>query len=503
MNALPPAPISAAHMHIALNAADVAMQAFTLALAASPDAPQRQPSRRPRLRVGDRQQPLVVDAARRHRRRVPRDRRQLGAAARPAARATASTSAATSSAPRLEGRVPRPRGPRVVVPAAVQRTPRPHAALRARACTGPAAATTCEFRPARDRRDDRDDVRHAAVPARSPGWPAVLPARPTSSSCTAPTAPSSRSGANESGIQVGADDWFEMRLPNGGGYGDPLDRDPAAVARRRRGRALLRRRRARRSTAWSRSAATVDADGDATPDEPSCARHGSPLRNRRRGPLPTRRTSAVDGDGRARCTRVWCSGVPSRTRRRAARRSRSRPTTGPTAARCSSSTSVPPVPTLSRAPTWTRTPGEHYTLRWPSTARPARSTPFPHVGGMHDEPDVPSDLGRWSPGDPARPLDPARPRRAPRPRAAADRAAGGWLRLARRRQPADPQRPERHVRPSGEGARRLVLGGGRHSVAGHRRRRAASPRAGPGRPRRRGPLPAGVHLSVHREHRRP
>jgi N-methylhydantoinase B len=36
-------------------------------------------------------------------------------------------------------------------------------------------------------------------------------------------------GANESGIQVGADDWFEMRLPNGGGYGDPLDRDPAAV----------------------------------------------------------------------------------------------------------------------------------------------------------------------------------------------------------------------------------------------------------------------------------
>src|SRR6185436_3038076 len=36
-------------------------------------------------------------------------------------------------------------------------------------------------------------------------------------------------GANESGIHVGAADWFEMRLPNGGGYGDPLDRDPAAV----------------------------------------------------------------------------------------------------------------------------------------------------------------------------------------------------------------------------------------------------------------------------------
>jgi N-methylhydantoinase B len=39
VNARPPAPISAAHMHVALNAADVAMQAVTLALAASPDAP--------------------------------------------------------------------------------------------------------------------------------------------------------------------------------------------------------------------------------------------------------------------------------------------------------------------------------------------------------------------------------------------------------------------------------------------------------------------------------
>jgi N-methylhydantoinase B len=37
-------------------------------------------------------------------------------------------------------------------------------------------------------------------------------------------------GANESGIRVGADDWFEMRLPNGGGFGDPLGRDPDAVA---------------------------------------------------------------------------------------------------------------------------------------------------------------------------------------------------------------------------------------------------------------------------------
>jgi N-methylhydantoinase B len=35
---------------------------------------------------------------------------------------------------------------------------------------------------------------------------------------------------NASGVLVGSDDWFEMRLANGGGFGDPLDRDPDAVA---------------------------------------------------------------------------------------------------------------------------------------------------------------------------------------------------------------------------------------------------------------------------------
>jgi N-methylhydantoinase B len=32
-----------------------------------------------------------------------------------------------------------------------------------------------------------------------------------------------------SGALVGADDWYEIRVASGGGYGDPLDRDPAAV----------------------------------------------------------------------------------------------------------------------------------------------------------------------------------------------------------------------------------------------------------------------------------
>jgi N-methylhydantoinase B len=42
VNADPPAPIAAAHMHVGLNAADVGLQAFTLALGASAQAPARQ-----------------------------------------------------------------------------------------------------------------------------------------------------------------------------------------------------------------------------------------------------------------------------------------------------------------------------------------------------------------------------------------------------------------------------------------------------------------------------
>jgi N-methylhydantoinase B len=37
-------------------------------------------------------------------------------------------------------------------------------------------------------------------------------------------------GTNATGIHVGPDEWFEFRLASGGGFGDPLDRDPAAVA---------------------------------------------------------------------------------------------------------------------------------------------------------------------------------------------------------------------------------------------------------------------------------
>jgi N-methylhydantoinase B len=35
---------------------------------------------------------------------------------------------------------------------------------------------------------------------------------------------------HESGVLVTEDDWFQLRLPNGGGFGDPLDRAPESVA---------------------------------------------------------------------------------------------------------------------------------------------------------------------------------------------------------------------------------------------------------------------------------
>jgi N-methylhydantoinase B len=34
---------------------------------------------------------------------------------------------------------------------------------------------------------------------------------------------------NATGVVLQDGDWFEMRLPNGGGFGDPLDREPALV----------------------------------------------------------------------------------------------------------------------------------------------------------------------------------------------------------------------------------------------------------------------------------
>jgi N-methylhydantoinase B len=226
VNALPPAPISAAHMHIALNAADVAVQAFTLALAASPAAPQRRHLVGPgfesaignnlwswTLPDGTADAYLVIDgnwvggsAG------CARDGLDLG-------RNLVGT--------RLEGAFP---------DLEVLESWYPLLFSGRRARSGPEGAGVhragggnhLEFRP-----HGIEEMtgtmfgmrRHLPLPGLAGGAPGAtnqfLVHRADGSV--------EQVGANESGIHVGADDWFEMRLPNGGGYGDPLDRDPDAV----------------------------------------------------------------------------------------------------------------------------------------------------------------------------------------------------------------------------------------------------------------------------------
>jgi N-methylhydantoinase B len=226
VNALPPAPISAAHMHIALNAADVAVQAFTLALAASPDAPQRQLLVGPgfesaignnlwswTLPDGTADAYLVIDgnwvggsAG------CARDGLDLG-------RNLVGT--------RLEGAFP---------DLEVLESWYPLQFSGRRARQGPDGAGVhragggnhLEFRP-----HGIDEMTGTMFGMRRylplPGLAGGAPGATNEFLVHRADGSVEQVGANESGIHVGADDWFEMRLPNGGGYGDPLDRDPAAV----------------------------------------------------------------------------------------------------------------------------------------------------------------------------------------------------------------------------------------------------------------------------------
>jgi N-methylhydantoinase B len=226
VNALPPAPISAAHMHIALNAADVAVQAFTLALAASPDAPQRQLLVGPgfesaignnlwswTLPDGTADAYLVIDgnwvggsAG------CARDGLDLG-------RNLVGT--------RLEGAFP---------DLEVLESWYPLLFSGRRARQGPDGAGVhragggnhLEFRP-----HGIDEMTGTMFGMRRylplPGLAGGAPGATNEFLVHRAVGSVEKVGGNESGIHVGADDWFEMRLPNGGGYGDPLDRDPAAV----------------------------------------------------------------------------------------------------------------------------------------------------------------------------------------------------------------------------------------------------------------------------------
>ena len=139
-------------------------------------------------------------------------------------------------------------------------------------------------------------------------------------------------------VFLGAHDTFEFLCASGGGWGDPLHREPASVAH---DVALGRVTTAEADEIYG---VVLDADGNA-----ARRRHRRRVATRSaptgsHAPTPRRIPSTVTARRqrirrRARSIPAWCNAATSRTARSAARRSRSRRTTGPTAARSSRSTS--------------------------------------------------------------------------------------------------------------------------------------------------------------------
>ena len=226
VNARPPAPISAAHMHVALNAADVAMQAVTLALAASPNTTERHllgagfesaignnlwswatPD-------GSTDAYMVMDgnwvggSAGIARDGLDRGRNLVGT----------SLGGSCPDIEILESWYPllflerRPRSGTegagsFRAGAGNQMSLRPHGVTEI-------SGTMFGMR------------RWLPLPGTAGGSPGAC------NQFLVHHADGSveQLDVNATGIRVAEDEWFEMRLPNGGGFGDPLDRGPEAVA---------------------------------------------------------------------------------------------------------------------------------------------------------------------------------------------------------------------------------------------------------------------------------
>ena len=227
VNSLPPAPISAAHMHVALNAADVGVQAVSLALGASPDAPQRRHLAGAGFESaignnlwswttpdGSADAYLVIDgnwvggsAG------IARDGLDLG-------RNLVGT--------RLEGAFPE---------LEVLESWYPLLFTGRRPRRGPAGAGTHRagggnhlgFRPhGIDAMDGTMFGMRRWLPL--PGVAGGAPGATTEFLVHRADGSVEEVGTNATGIHVGPGEWFEFRLASGGGFGDPLDREPDAVA---------------------------------------------------------------------------------------------------------------------------------------------------------------------------------------------------------------------------------------------------------------------------------
>jgi len=228
VNAQPPAPIAAAHMHVSLNAADVGIQAFNLALAASPEAWGRE-----RLTGAGTESALgnhvwswttpegTTDAY------IVLDGNWVGGSASIARDGLDLGRNLIGS--RLTGAVP---------DVEILESWYPVLITERSVVDGPAGAGAhrggggnhLRLRPhGVDRLDGTMFGMRRWLPL--PGVAGGLPGSSNQFLVHRADWTTEQVAANTSGVELRATDSFELRLPTGGGYGDPLDRDPGAVAR--------------------------------------------------------------------------------------------------------------------------------------------------------------------------------------------------------------------------------------------------------------------------------
>jgi N-methylhydantoinase B len=227
VNADPPAPIAAAHMHVGLNAADVGMQALTLALGASAQAPARQYLAGAGFEsaLGNNlwswQHPDGASDA-----FIVLDGNWVGGSAGQARDGTdlgrnpvgSDIEGSLADIEILESWFPLlflERGARSGVGGAGQ--------YRA------GGGTLLSFRPS-----GIDQISGTMFGMRRwmplPGLAGGSPGACTEFLVHRLDGTVEELDPNSAGTPVRDGEWFEMRLSSGGGFGDPLDRDPAAVA---------------------------------------------------------------------------------------------------------------------------------------------------------------------------------------------------------------------------------------------------------------------------------
>ena len=227
VNARPPAPIAAAHMHVGLNAADVAVQAVTLALGASPRAAARRHLAGPGFEsaIGNNLWSWVgpdgaTDAY------IVLDGNWVGGSA--GIERDGLDLGRNLLGTRLHGSFPD-------IEILESWYPLLFLERSARAGTGGAgqhragSGNQFSFRP-----HGVDEI-HGTMFAMRRWMPLSGAAGGEPGACNEFLVHRGDGSVepvdiNASGIVVGESDWFEMRLSSGGGFGDPLDREPDAVA---------------------------------------------------------------------------------------------------------------------------------------------------------------------------------------------------------------------------------------------------------------------------------